>query len=145
MKKLLFLLAIPVAFSVTSCKKAGCTDSVASNYSDAAKKDDGSCTYSEKLIFWQDMAAATSWVNLGVTNLKFYVNGQYVGSSLASEYMVDGVAPNCSSNGQASYTIDFGKNKTTSVQVKVTDETDFVWYDEPITVTAGSCNYYQVY
>jgi hypothetical protein len=49
MKKLLFLLAIPMAFSVTSCKKEGCTDPIASNYSDAAKKDDASCTYSEKL------------------------------------------------------------------------------------------------
>ncbi len=138
-------MAIPLAFSVTSCKKAGCTDPISSNYSDAAKKDDGSCTYSEKLIFWQDMAAATSWVNLGVTNLKFYVNGQYVGSCLASDYMVNGVAPTCSSNGQAAHTIDFGKNKITSVQIKVTDENDFVWYEEPITVAAGSCNYYQIY
>jgi hypothetical protein len=145
MKKLLFLLAIPMAFSVTSCKKAGCTDPIASNYSDAAKKDDASCTYSEKLIFWQDINAANLWVNLSVTNLKFYVNGQYVGSSLASEYMVDGVAPSCSSNGQSSYTIDFGKNKIATLQIKVTDENDFVWYDEPVIVTAGSCNYYQVY
>ena len=145
MKKLLFLLAIPMALSVTSCKKAGCTDSIASNYSDAAKKDDGSCTYSEKLIFWQDATAATSWSNLGVSNLKFYVNGQYIGSCMASEYMVSGTAPSCSSNGQSAYTIDFGKNKTANVQVKVTDETDFVWWDEAITVTAGTCNYYQVY
>lgn len=143
MKKILFLLAIPLTFSVTSCKKAGCTDPIASNYSDAAKKDDGSCAYSEKLIFWQDMAAASSWSGLGVNNLKFYVNGQYIGSCLATEYMTG--QPDCSQNAQSSYTIDFGKNKTATVQIKVTDESDYVWYEEPITVSAGSCNFYQVY
>ncbi|NBR14054.1 MAG: DUF4856 domain-containing protein [Crocinitomicaceae bacterium] len=40
---------IAVAFlalaSVTSCKKKGCTDPTAYNYSSEAKKDDGSCSY----------------------------------------------------------------------------------------------------
>jgi hypothetical protein len=46
MKKLLFIgliAATTVAF--TSCKKEGCTDSTAVNFSEEAKKDDGSCTY----------------------------------------------------------------------------------------------------
>lgn len=59
--------------------------------------------------------------------------------------MVASVAPSCSSNGQSSYTIDFVKNKTASIQVKITDETDFVWREESVTVTAGTCNYDQVY
>ena len=29
----------------TSCKKKGCTDSNATNYSEKAKKDDGSCEF----------------------------------------------------------------------------------------------------
>ncbi|NCA21727.1 MAG: hypothetical protein EBS86_11405, partial [Crocinitomicaceae bacterium] len=40
---------IAVAFlaltSVTSCKKKGCTDPEAYNYSSEAKKDDGTCNY----------------------------------------------------------------------------------------------------
>ncbi len=32
-------------FLVTSCKKKGCTDPAAYNYSEDAKKDDGSCSY----------------------------------------------------------------------------------------------------
>lgn len=143
MKKLLLLLAIPVALSLTGCKKQGCTDMFATNYSDAAKKDDGSCMYTSKLIFWQDIDAATSWTPLGVSILKFYVNGQYIGSCMANDYMTG--QPSCSQNGQTATTIELGKNKTATVQVKVTDQTDFIWYEETVPVTAGDCNYYQVY
>jgi hypothetical protein len=33
--------------TLSSCKKEGCTDPNATNYSDEAKKDDGSCTYAQ--------------------------------------------------------------------------------------------------
>lgn len=40
------LLALSAtALIATSCKKKGCTDSTAINYSEEAKKDDGSCSY----------------------------------------------------------------------------------------------------
>lgn len=42
---LLSLLAL-VLFSTNACKKKGCTDSMAVNYNEKAKKDDGSCLYS---------------------------------------------------------------------------------------------------
>ncbi len=38
-------VAFLVILSLTSCKKKGCTDPEAYNYSDEAKKDDGSCSY----------------------------------------------------------------------------------------------------
>jgi hypothetical protein len=38
-------VAFLAILSVTSCKKKGCTDPEAYNYSDEAKKDDGSCSY----------------------------------------------------------------------------------------------------
>ena len=41
----LALLAGMVAVTAISCKKEGCTDATANNYSEEAKKDDGSCTY----------------------------------------------------------------------------------------------------
>jgi len=143
MRNFLLFLAIPFALLLTGCKKQGCVDPKATNYSDAANKDDGSCTYSETLIFWQDLTAANSWAPLGVTSLKFYVNGQYIGSCLAAEYMTG--IPSCTQQGQSSLTIDFGKNTSANVQVTVKDQTDYVWYNEQITVIAGSCNYYQVF
>jgi hypothetical protein len=43
---LLTLSAIAFTFSLTSCKKKGCTDELAINYFSENKKDDGSCSYS---------------------------------------------------------------------------------------------------
>ncbi len=43
--KTLTLLAISSAVAFGSCKKKGCTDETATNYSAEAKKDDGSCEY----------------------------------------------------------------------------------------------------
>ena len=33
--------------TLSSCKKEGCTEPNATNYSEKAKKDDGSCTYAQ--------------------------------------------------------------------------------------------------
>lgn len=44
MKKIGFI-ALALAVSVSSCNRKGCTDENALNYSEKAKKDDGTCTY----------------------------------------------------------------------------------------------------
>ncbi|WP_240623443.1 hypothetical protein [Brumimicrobium aurantiacum] len=41
------LVAATLTLATTSCKKEGCTDETAINYSEEAKKDDGSCEYEE--------------------------------------------------------------------------------------------------
>jgi hypothetical protein len=132
-----------LTFTMFSCAKPGCTDPSATNYNSYAKKNDGSCEYSTKLIFWQDLDAAQSWDPFGVTSLKFYVNGNYVGSCIATEYYP--TQPSCSANGQASYTINLGKNTSENVNVKITDQTGDTWYDEYITVDNSECNYYQFF
>lgn len=47
MKNVSFLLILIAATAFVSCKKKGCIDETATNYSEEAKKDDGSCTYPE--------------------------------------------------------------------------------------------------
>jgi hypothetical protein len=44
MKKVILISLIGI-IGLASCKKEGCTDETAQNYSESAQKDDGSCTY----------------------------------------------------------------------------------------------------
>ncbi len=57
-----------VALSTVSCKKEGCTDELALNYSDSAKKDDGTCKYAdvnnESTIYISgNITSNTTWTN----------------------------------------------------------------------------------
>lgn len=49
--KVIFLLSIITLVGLTSCKKKGCTDSSAINYNGEAKKDDGSCEYTNLVAY----------------------------------------------------------------------------------------------
>jgi hypothetical protein len=46
-KSILFAAMATVTLTLVSCKKEGCTDPTALNYSSEAKKDDGTCTHEE--------------------------------------------------------------------------------------------------
>lgn len=142
MKKMILLFSVGMLFTVlSSCKKAGCTDIKADNYSSKAKTNDGSCTYSSKIIIWQDQPAAASWSGVA-TVLKLYVDGTYLGSFSATEYLAG--TPDCSSNGQLNKTIDFGVSSSKSVNIRVLDESDFEWINENITMNAGECTTYKI-
>lgn len=45
MKRKGILILIAITLVMSACKKKGCTDPLASNYSSEAKKDDGTCNY----------------------------------------------------------------------------------------------------
>lgn len=63
MKKLIFLAAI-ASVALVSCKKKGCTDPQAVNYSSEAEKDDETCNFIPKIAI---TGAATINVTLGTT------------------------------------------------------------------------------
>lgn len=66
MKKTLLLLAVASLAVATSCKKKGCTDQTALNYSEEAKKDDGSCIYAEEddqVIVTGNITSNTTWTS----------------------------------------------------------------------------------
>ena len=138
MKKLLLLLAIPVALSITGCKKEGCTDLFANNYSDAAKKDDGSCTYKEDVIFWIDYDGYQALQTLGVSGVTLYVDGVLVGSSLSSLYW--NAEPSCDQQGNFKVTIDMGKNSTKTIQYELKDNNGNSIYTDSYIVVAGDCS-----
>jgi hypothetical protein len=66
MKKTLTLVAAASALtlSFSSCQRKGCTDPTALNYSESAKKDDGSCVYApaeNEVVVTENVTANTTW------------------------------------------------------------------------------------
>jgi hypothetical protein len=138
MKKTLLIIAVLVGLGSSSCSKPGCTDIDATNYSEKAKKDDGSCTYSEKVIFWQDAATSQLLVNAGITGLKLYIDGQLIGSCLSSVYWTG--APSCSQSGNFNVQIDMGLNTSKLITYEIQDNNGTVLVTNDYLVTTGGCN-----
>jgi hypothetical protein len=70
MKKNLLLLTALLSIAVVSCKKEGCTDPEATNYSKKAKVDDGTCKYPEgtiTLTITEDITESTTIANQTVS------------------------------------------------------------------------------
>ena len=135
---LIQLLAILMVY--TGCQKTkirGCKTAYAVNYKSNAEEDDGSCRYDAKLIIWQGSATASEWVSLGVTTLKFYVYGQFIGSCAASSYY--SAKPNCSPSGLASVTKDLGSSSSKSYNYTIKDETNDELFSSSITLDARDC------
>jgi hypothetical protein len=142
--KLFFSLSLVTAsLFFNGCAKKGCTDQKADNYSSTAKTNDGSCVYSEKLIIWQDEITTAFWIgSANISGLKIYVDGKYVGSFLADEFMTG--TPDCNSNGQLSTTIDLGTAPTKSVNILILDEFDNEQINTYVNVNAGQCAIYKI-
>jgi hypothetical protein len=64
MKKSFLFIILIAATGITSCKKKGCTDATAVNYSESAKKDDGSCAYKPIITL---NGSSTVTINVGDT------------------------------------------------------------------------------
>lgn len=143
MKKLFLLLAIPVALSFTGCKKQGCVDPIATNYSDAAKKDDGSCLYETKLIFWYDSLTSASWMDNNINSVYFYIDNEieYVSSAPTNQWWSE--EPSCNVFGIAPWTtVLTHKNESKTIHIYIKDELGNILNDNIVTINDGICNYY---
>lgn len=139
-KILILVIALGSVFTFSSCGKKGCVDVDAKNYCDECKKEDGSCTYEGKIVFWNNQSTSTFLVGDGAVTLTYYVDGSLVGSSAASVYWSG--APNC---GQSvSVTKDLGKNKSKTSTYSVKDQTGFEYYSGSVTFSANTCTSYQL-
>lgn len=121
----------------TSCKKEGCTDKKASNYSEEATEDDGNCNYEASAVFWYDEETSQSLTLGGSSSLKFYVEGELVGSNDASVYWTS--APNCGANASISVTKDLGKATSKTYNYEVVDNLGIQIEEGILNFSAGEC------
>lgn len=142
MKKNLLVISVLVGLGFASCSKPGCTDIDATNYSEKAKTNDGSCSYSEKLIIWQSSSTSTLLQQAGITGISIYLDGSLAGSFLTTNYWTG--APSCDQAGNVSATIDMGKNKSKVVTIEYKDQNGVSLATDAVTVTAGACNTYEI-
>ncbi len=135
-KILLVCLAIGIVLTFTNCGKKGCIDSNATNYCSACKKDDGSCTYQAKGVFWYNKKTADSLVANSAASLTFYVDGQVIGSSATTVYYAS--SPSCGQSGSASVIKNLGTSKSKSFSYSVKDDLGVTHWSGTINLSSSN-------
>lgn len=122
---------------LSSCKKEGCTDDYATNYSADAKKDDGSCKYEGKVVIWYGQTTSSALQNDGAVTLTYYVDGEIVGSSATSVFWT--AAPECGQTGTITITKDLGSEMSKTATYEVKDQTGFTYWTGTLNFLANTC------
>jgi hypothetical protein len=101
-----------------SCKKEeGCTDNSATNFSESAEEDNGSCTYSGSVVFWNDEQFSDSLLANNIVSVRVYLNGSLLGSLLSNEYWTG--PPACGAAGSLTANLDLGSSKSKAFQIRL--------------------------
>lgn len=137
MKAKSILLGLLVATSLISCKKEGCIDPDAINYSSEANKDDNSCSYEGGVIFWYDQQVSQDLINDGATSLIIEVNGQNAASTGTNVYWT--AEPNCGDPGSISVSMSLGDSKAQTYSYRIVDQTGWVYWESTVTIQANTC------
>ena len=137
MKTPLILLVACFALTFTSCKKEGCTDLDALNYSSSADTDNGTCSFEGDVVIWFGESTSNFLVGDDAQVLTYYVDGQVVGSESTSIYWTG--APDCGQNSSITVTKSLGNAKNMSYTYSVIDQTGFEYYSGVLNFTANTC------
>lgn len=81
---------------IMGCKKPGCDDELALNYSKEANSNDGSCIYEGTAVFYFNDSTSIHLQNNSITELSFYVDSQLLQTTPSTSYWIGD--PDC---GQA--------------------------------------------
>jgi hypothetical protein len=135
--KHLLLLGVLTGFLLVGCQKEGCTDSLASNYSADAKKNDGSCQFSGGVVFWWGQNTSTQMQNNGITSISIIINGQTVASSVTNGYWPS--APDCGDNQSMTVTMNLGSYKNQSYSFQAKDQNNNTVWTGTVNINGGQC------
>ena len=115
------LILIATVFAMISCKKEGCTDADALNYSNAAEENDGSCHYESTIVFWFDESKSEFHQAFDVTEFRFYVEDELAGIADINDFLLS--APlTCGDSASLIYTRSLNLSKSADLHYEVTDQ-----------------------
>lgn len=144
---------IPILFIATilftSCKKEGCTDSLAENYDQEADKNDNTCTYEGKVTFWLDANSSIEFGNNMVDDLFILIDEVKIGQMTTTSSLLN--APGCGSTGVTHFE-SLGVDKSKQIKYKVTFEQqtgpftkeEFTHSEGNIKLEGGKCTTFQI-
>lgn len=135
MKKIVWIL--PLVLLAFSCKKKGCMDSLADNYSSEAKKDDKSCSYSAPVIFWMDSTSAKNLISKGYTKVKIVIAGSVTGE--LSTGTTTEITPGCSDTTGYTTRIGLEQQLSQDVDYSITTMSDSTIRTGKIKLQGGTC------
>ena len=160
-KSILFIFIITLLNSCSiDVQRNGCTDPYANNYESFADYDDGSCLYAcddpyssnfgvlssipiceyeADVVFYEDVAAAIYFDNLGIDYLDVYVGIEYVGTLQANLGFT--YVPACYpiDPDAVHFTLLWEENQTSTFTWTVRDGTGTIHYSGTDLILANSC------
>jgi hypothetical protein len=141
MRKITTAVLMISAIMISACKKEGCTSTTANNYTDGAKKDDGTCKYSATSIFYFDSDAALNFAGELYTTLDLYIDNVKIGSIEIDQYSDD--VPSCGSSKGINYNFDLAANPSRTVSYVVKSK-DLLNVEQTLvtgstTISGGAC------
>ena len=161
MKKILLLATLAILLnSCVEVETGGCIDIYANNYESFADYDDGSCYYTcedpyavnynissnsyyceyeADVVFFEDVAAAVYFDNLGIDWLDVYVGNDYVGTlqaTLGFTYI-----PNCypTDPDAVHFSLQWFDSQTSSFTWTVRDGNGQIHYSGTDIIIANNC------
>lgn len=133
----LFWLAL-MSFVFAGCREQGCTDPDAVNYSADAGRDDGSCEFEGDLVFWFDEPYSNFIQSLNVTQLRFFVADDFVGSLDAWSFVE--AQPTCGDSGALTVTLEMDDVKNRNFLYRVESQTGAFLTEGLQAVRANTCS-----
>ena len=107
---------------ILSCNRKGCTNSNAVNFSESAKKDDGSCRYESTITFWFDEDKSDFYKSFDVTEFRFYLQDQLIGTADINDYLT--AVPACGGEEGMTFTRSLGNSKNRFYEWEIRDQLD---------------------
>ncbi len=142
-RTLFILLAACITLFVSSCRKKGCTDADASNYSTSAKKDDGTCRYEGSNVFWVSDTSAQRMLSDTIQSLTIYFDGDIVGT-IDNTGQNFSVAPSCGESNAVTVKRDLFSAPTKAFSFRVLGDRSIKRFAGVVTMNGNTCENFEL-